>query len=728
MAKKNMLVSITVGLNNRASRGLQAIGGDVKRMSAGMSGNLGGVGRSLDGLGAAATAIVPELALPFAAMNFGAKLALGGIMTLGKLGVGALRTIGRAALAAGRNLLQVGKWAVIAGGVSAFELGRRGIGAAMEMEGHLAKLKVAMKSYAGAVDMLKWAKDFSQKTPFEMSEVVDATTRLQLYGLSAKKWMPLIGDMAGTMNKSITDGVEAVADAVSGGGLERLKEFGVSGIKLKAAGWTGGYQTQQDIDSLKVALESVLKGNFGGGMESMMATAGGAISNFKDKIFAFFVSVGEKMMPAFKAALAMGERFITWLQDAGIAGALGESLGRTIERGMVWAAFGIQFLMKALSPAGLEIIRAWFGGVVAGARAMALGIGMWLLSAVMWARGMYAGVAGFLGKLVGFVQANLPLIGAWLKYFVDMGGFVVAWAYKHLPDLVDLFVSAFSGIGKTILGVQIVWNGLATGFQVVGDVIAAVVITLATVIMGALAVVLETVNLLVKGLNAISFGALDGISKPLDNATKKWSDWTRNMASNTSKMWKEAGKDLGEGAQKDIEIKARLQKFGETEDSAKAWAGQMRQKWAAIPEPKAPAAPKMKMEKWGTAPKPLFPPARKQREEKPATGGLNPFGPYRTPQIAPAQPFGQIAPFRSQAEEERIQRSMQPTVIPPPVMPQPQAATNAAGQEAGAGEATETVRTLRIDTNDPKTLETLARAPGFRQLLREEIRFATGRV
>ena len=114
--------------------------------------------------------------------------------------------------------------------------------ASMQMEGYFAKLKTALKSGELAQAAMEWAKDFAANTPFSMSAVVDAVARLEMYGLAAKKWLPLVGDMAGAMGRDVTDAVEAIADAISGGGLERLKEFGISSSALKAAGWSGSYE------------------------------------------------------------------------------------------------------------------------------------------------------------------------------------------------------------------------------------------------------------------------------------------------------------------------------------------------------------------------------------------------------------------------------------------------------------------------------------------------------
>lgn len=78
-----------------------------------------------------------------------------------------------------------------------------------------------LKDQQKAAKMMAWAVEFANKTPFETDSVVEATVRLQSYGIEAQSVMTQIGDMAGVMNKDLMQAVEAVADAQTGE-LERL--------------------------------------------------------------------------------------------------------------------------------------------------------------------------------------------------------------------------------------------------------------------------------------------------------------------------------------------------------------------------------------------------------------------------------------------------------------------------------------------------------------------------
>lgn len=115
----------------------------------------------------------------------------------------------------------------LAGVGSAAGLVSKAFNEGSNLEGYKITLETVMKDTKKAAETMRWAVDFANKTPFETAPVVDATVKLQAYGLTAKKVLPSIGNMAAVMNKDLDQAVEAVADAQTGE-LERLKEFGIT--------------------------------------------------------------------------------------------------------------------------------------------------------------------------------------------------------------------------------------------------------------------------------------------------------------------------------------------------------------------------------------------------------------------------------------------------------------------------------------------------------------------
>jgi len=252
-------------------------------------------------------------------------------------------------------------------GVGMMLLGKSSLDAAQQMEVYRQKLQVALKDSAKAEEMFEWAKGFSATSPFEMSEVVDATTRLELYGLSAKKWMPMVGNMAGAMGRRVTDGVEAVADAISGGGLERLKEFGISSQMLKGAGWTGSYQDAKGIATLKASLEKIMGEKFGGGMEKMASTVTGQLSNLSDALFQIKTAIGDSLLPGLKLVVPLATSLANTLAKVAEspAGKTLIAVGGALT-GMAIPA-GMLLMVLPSIKSGLEIIAGLFGKKAAAA-------------------------------------------------------------------------------------------------------------------------------------------------------------------------------------------------------------------------------------------------------------------------------------------------------------------------------------------------------------------------
>ena len=101
-------------------------------------------------------------------------------------------------------------------------------------------LQTVTGSSAAAKAAMSWITEFTATTPYQIGEVADAFRKLSAYGIDAAKTLPMLGDTASAMGKSLNDAVEMFADATTGE-FERLKEFGVraktEGDKVTLA-WT----------------------------------------------------------------------------------------------------------------------------------------------------------------------------------------------------------------------------------------------------------------------------------------------------------------------------------------------------------------------------------------------------------------------------------------------------------------------------------------------------------
>lgn len=162
------------------------------------------------------------------------------------------------------------------------------IGANASMEQYQNTLAVVLKDSKKAVEMLAWAEKFAAQTPFEIPDIVEATVRLESYGLKAQEVLRTTGDMAAVMGKPLMQAVEAVADAQTGE-LERLKEFGITkqmiidqASKMYKQEVVNAKGQIVDLAKFNDALFDLMEERFQGGMEIHSKTYNGLVSNVKD--------------------------------------------------------------------------------------------------------------------------------------------------------------------------------------------------------------------------------------------------------------------------------------------------------------------------------------------------------------------------------------------------------------------------------------------------------------
>jgi len=189
-------------------------------------------------------------------------------------------------------------------------IGEATIGANASMEQYEQTLTVVLKSHEKAKDTLKWASKFAQETPFEIPDIVEATTRLSSYGMNAQKVLKDTGDMAAVMGKPLMQAVEAVADAQTGE-LERLKEFGITKQMIidqsKKMGMDEIVNAKgqiTDMDNFNKALFALMRERYSGGMALQSKTFNGMISNAKDSMGTLLRTMSQPLFERLKSDIA----------------------------------------------------------------------------------------------------------------------------------------------------------------------------------------------------------------------------------------------------------------------------------------------------------------------------------------------------------------------------------------------------------------------------------------
>jgi len=210
---------------------------------------------------------------------------------------------------------------VAAGGM--FALARGAISASTEAENASAQLSTLYHSTEKAASIIAWLQDYAAKTPFEFTGLREATVALEVYGLSATKWIPIVADLAAGSTGDIVQAARAVAKATTGES-EMLKELGVTARDLWAAGAAGGAgqgllsQTAEQAEALKKAMETVISQRFGGAVARFGSTLKALTSNISDFWSKFLRTIGGAgLFDKAKQSATVVLSFFDWLSAGG---------------------------------------------------------------------------------------------------------------------------------------------------------------------------------------------------------------------------------------------------------------------------------------------------------------------------------------------------------------------------------------------------------------------------
>lgn len=422
-----------------------------------------------------------------------------------------------------------------------------------DMETYQNTLAVVLKSQAKATQTLAWAQKFAAQTPFEIPQVIEATTRMASYGLSAQKTLGIVGDMASVMGKDLMQAVEAVADAQTGE-VERLKEFGITkGMIQEQAKALGSNPINSkgqitDMKAFNAALFTLMEQRYKGGMALQSKTFKGMLSNVQDFISTAGRTLGKPIFDQFKKGLG-GLLVITdKISKSGI-----------IDK---WAAKGAVYVGKFMgvvasfapllkSAAGYVsgIIKNISGefmyfyyqnkDVIAGAsssmRSIFKALGEFMKPIFMWVKDVgapmfVAGIGKIAAKIAEFVATNGPQITQLINdakanftKFMEVAQPIINWiADTGLPKLLD----ALAGTGEQVLDVAGFvtdhWSGIA-------PVIAAITLAMQAYEWATYAVGVATTAIAwIQGAYATISLAIWGVA----NATSFWEgvQWLVNVA------------------------------------------------------------------------------------------------------------------------------------------------------------------------------------------------------
>lgn len=272
-------------------------------------------------------------------------------------------------------------------------------------------------------------KNFAAATPFEFSELQEASKRMLAYGFAAERVLPMlrdIGDASAGLGAG-SDGVNRITLAlgqmqgkakVSAQEMMQLTEVGIPAWKYLANAM--GLSTQevmkmseQGLIPASQAIEAILDGmrqNFGGMMAEQAKTAGGQISNLKDDLYGLAVDMGMMLLPTVKDLVGYARDVAGWLR-----GLSPEMQKNIIGFVGLAAAAGPAFVGLASVVSAVQTLTVISGPVIGAVRS--LGAAFALMQGASTVGGALS-VAG--AGLAGITAVALPAAAA-------IGAVAVAW-------------------------------------------------------------------------------------------------------------------------------------------------------------------------------------------------------------------------------------------------------------------------------------------------------------
>lgn len=442
--------------------------------------------------------------------------------TAGKEAAGSTKRFGKEAKGLGGTLRGVkGLVAAFVGSMAIKGASKWLVGANADMETYRNTLTVVMGSQEKAIEQLAWAEKFAATTPFEIPGIVEATTRLEAYGLSSKKVLGITGDMASVMGKDLMQAVEAVADAQTGE-VERLKEFGITKkmisdqAKLMGVSAVNAKGQITDMTAFNAALFTIMEKNFSGGMAMQAKTFKGMISNAKD----FAGRIGRKLgAPLFDKAKEQLQLFLVQMQKLEADGTIDkwiENVQKTVGKFAENVGKFFRFIMK-----NKEVILSTLTGVVTAFAAFKV------ISFVVGFMGMLQSAALILVPAI--LAISWPVVAVAAVLGVLAGGFMYAWRNsERFRDIVtnaatvtrDFLVNAFTVtvefIGNAVDSIVTFVTNMVTGFVNGGQAVSDFFWDLDDKIMGFIDNAKESG---IKIMHTMADGIKAGAMKPI-NAVK----------------------------------------------------------------------------------------------------------------------------------------------------------------------------------------------------------------
>lgn len=388
-----------------------------------------------------------------------------------------------------------------------------------QMEQYKNTLGIVLKDTTKAAETLDWATNFAAKTPFEIPDIVDATTRLSAYGIKAQDVLGNVGDMASALGKPLMQAVEAVADAQTGE-LERLKEFGITKQMLIDKAKDMGMQEIvnakgqiTNMEGMNTALMTLIKDRYNGAMEIQSTSLNGMISNLTDWLGTAGRVMGEGIFGKVKDALGGVLGYLNQLTESGKLEEWATNIGNVIN----------------VTVDGLGILIGWIGQLIGWLKTWAMesdSTGGSILQTFQW---LFADIQYALTGFIEYFKVMWSLYGTDItnifKNIWNLISTILKTALNLLTDIFHIFGALFRGDWAEVWqGIKFLVSDILDGliniiksaldliksifklsFDQVKNIVLYIFDGMASGIKGFINIIIGAVNTLIAGLNKVKF-------------------------------------------------------------------------------------------------------------------------------------------------------------------------------------------------------------------------------
>ena len=373
------------------------------------------------------------------------------------------------------------KFGTAAAGVTAALAAKTGLSEAMDLEGYRLQLETATKDTQKASEIMQYAINLANKTPFEGGELVEGAAKFEAMGMAAQKWLPLAGGMAAATNKSFDQATEALIDAQNGE-LERLKEFGITKAKIVEQGekMFAGVQLVNNKgqivnqEKFNEALISLMQERFGGGMEKQATTMKGlwsTVTGVTKSALATITGIATDGSIRSGSALDMLKDKVQLLagkleewQQNGTLDRIAQQFDQGLARGAELVGNAFQWVLDHG-----DTIKRWVVG---------LGTALALVKVAQFASGVMNAVktVKLFATTVGTIVATNPVVLAIVAAIAAISLLVANWdkVKAKAGELWDGIKTVFGGIKDSIVGAfNSAKEAVGSFFSWIGDKLSA---------------------------------------------------------------------------------------------------------------------------------------------------------------------------------------------------------------------------------------------------------------